>query len=96
LIFLISPESVTKGRYTLTGLAFARDRWRSPRDRLLSVLVVPTTIASMPNYLKVVPAATPFADCEAIFGLSAQVPSALGQYSGHPSTGKPIILGLAL
>ena len=54
LIFLVSPESVTKGRYTLTELAFARDQWPSPRGRVLPVLVGPTGMASVPNYLKAV------------------------------------------
>ena len=34
LVFLVSPESVTKGRYTLTELSFARDQWPSPRGRV--------------------------------------------------------------
>jgi hypothetical protein len=54
LVFLISPESVAKGRYTLTELVFARDRWRSPRGRVLPVVVAPTPMVSMPNYLKAV------------------------------------------
>ena len=54
LIFLVSPELVTKGRYTLTELAFAREQWPSPRGRVLPVLVGPTGMASVPNYLKAV------------------------------------------
>ena len=54
LIFLVSPESVSKGRYTLTELSFAREQWPSPRGRVLPVLVGPTGMASVPNYLKAV------------------------------------------
>jgi TIR domain-containing protein len=54
LVFLISPQSVAKGRYTLTELAFARGRWRSPRGRVLPVVVAPTPMESIPNYLKAV------------------------------------------
>ena len=54
LVFLISPQSVAKGRYTLTELAFARSRWRSPRGRVLPVVVAPTPMESIPNYLKAV------------------------------------------
>ena len=54
LIFLVSPECVTRGRYTLTELSFARDQWPSPRGRVLPVLVGPTGMASVPNYLKAV------------------------------------------
>src|ERR1041384_7348944 len=42
LIFLVSPEAVTKGRYTLTELAFARDKWANPSGHVLPVLVAPT------------------------------------------------------
>jgi hypothetical protein len=54
LVFLVSPQSVAKGRYTLTELAFARGRWRSPRGRVLPVVVAPTPMESIPNYLKAV------------------------------------------
>jgi hypothetical protein len=54
LVFLISPQSVAKGRYTLTELAFARSQWRSPRGRVLPVVVAPTPMESIPNYLKAV------------------------------------------
>jgi TIR domain len=54
LVFLVSPESIAKGRYTLTELAFARDRWRSPKGRVLPVLVAPTPMGSLPNYLRAV------------------------------------------
>ena len=30
LIFLVSPDSVAKGRYTLTELEFAEQKWRHP------------------------------------------------------------------
>jgi hypothetical protein len=35
-IFLISPDSIAEGRYTLTELKFARHKWRSPNNRVLS------------------------------------------------------------
>jgi len=54
LVFLVSPQSVAKGRYTLTELAFARGQWRSPRGRVLPVVVTPTPMESIPNYLKAV------------------------------------------
>jgi hypothetical protein len=54
LIFLVSPQSVTKGRYTLTELSFAREQWPSPRGRVLPVMVGPAGMASVPNYLKAV------------------------------------------
>lgn len=51
-LFLITPESVTKGRYTLTELALVRKRWSSPGGRVLPVLVSPTDVGLIPPYLR--------------------------------------------
>jgi hypothetical protein len=52
LIFLISPEAVTPGRYTLTELVFARKKWPSPKGRVFPVLVAPTPLQTIPNYIR--------------------------------------------
>jgi hypothetical protein len=54
MIFLISPKSVAKGRYTLTELAFARTKWPNPSKRVLPVLIEQTPLETIPNYLKAV------------------------------------------
>lgn len=54
MIFLVSPESVAQGRYSLTELRFARYKWRSPSGRVLPVLIKPTPVADVPSYLKAV------------------------------------------
>jgi hypothetical protein len=54
LVFLISPESVAHGRYTLTELGFARERWRNPSGRVLPVMIAPTPYRDIPEYLKAV------------------------------------------
>lgn len=54
MVFLISPESVTKGRYTLSELAFARARWPNPSNRVLPVMMAPTPLDRVPPYLKAV------------------------------------------
>jgi hypothetical protein len=54
LIFLVSPESVSKGRYTITELDLAQQQWSNPSDRVLPVVVRPTDIRSIPAYLKAV------------------------------------------
>jgi hypothetical protein len=54
MVFLVSPEAVTKGRYTMTELAFARDRWPNPNGRILPVMLVDTPQSSIPHYLKAV------------------------------------------
>jgi hypothetical protein len=53
-VFLISPEAVTPGRYTLTELGYARTRWRSAKGRVLPVMLRPTPIESVPAYLRTV------------------------------------------
>jgi hypothetical protein len=54
LIFLISPESVAEGKYTLTELRFARQKWRDPSQRVLPVMLVRTPMDKVPPYLKAV------------------------------------------
>jgi len=54
MIFLISPNSIQKGRFTRTELKYARAKWPNPDGRLLPVMVEPTPIADVPAYLKVV------------------------------------------
>jgi TIR domain len=54
LVFLISPDSVADGRYTLTELSFARHKWPSPDNRVLPVMVRKTPLERVPNYLKAV------------------------------------------
>ncbi len=50
-IFLVSPEAVAPGRYTLTELDLARKRWRNPSGRVLPVLIAPSPSGSIPKYL---------------------------------------------
>lgn len=54
LVFLISPESVAPGAYTLTELELARDRWPNPAGRVLPVMAVRTPYGDIPEYLKAV------------------------------------------
>lgn len=51
-LFLISPQSVDSGRYTLTELKFARERWPRPGNKVLPVMAVDTPIADIPVYLR--------------------------------------------
>jgi TIR domain len=53
-IFLVSPEAVTRGRYTITELEFAERRWPNPDGHLLPVMVKPTEFATIPAYLRAV------------------------------------------
>lgn len=53
-MFLISPDSVASGRYTLSELELAKEKWSHPRDRVLPVMVRPTPKEGIPPYLKAV------------------------------------------
>ncbi|MBR0897569.1 toll/interleukin-1 receptor domain-containing protein [Bradyrhizobium tropiciagri] len=54
MVFLISPESVTRGRYTLSELAFAKTKWPNPSNRVLPVMMAPTPLDQVPTYLRAV------------------------------------------
>jgi nucleoid-associated protein YgaU/CHAT domain-containing protein len=51
-VFVLSPEAVTPGRYTLTELLFAEARWPNPRGRVLAVLPLDTPEPTLPDYLR--------------------------------------------
>jgi tetratricopeptide (TPR) repeat protein len=53
-IFLVSPEAVARGRYTITELEFAERRWPNPDGHVLPVIVKPTELAAIPAYLRAV------------------------------------------
>jgi tetratricopeptide (TPR) repeat protein len=52
VVFLITPQSVTKGRYTLTELEFTERKWPKPWGHVLPVMVMPTSKADIPPYLR--------------------------------------------
>ena len=54
LLFLISPDSVQPGSYTLTELRMAEERWTSPAGHVVPILLEPTTMSSIPAYLRAV------------------------------------------
>jgi hypothetical protein len=53
-VFLISPEAVATGRYSITEVDFAEQRWPNPDGRVLPVMVKPTRLAAIPPYLRAV------------------------------------------
>jgi formylglycine-generating enzyme required for sulfatase activity len=52
LIFLLSPDSVDAGSYTLTELEIAESAWKRASGKLLPVLLRPTPLDSLPPFLK--------------------------------------------
>jgi TIR domain len=53
-VFLVSPESLEHGAYTLTELGFAKDKWRNPSGKVLPVMAQPTLISRVDAYLRAV------------------------------------------
>jgi formylglycine-generating enzyme required for sulfatase activity len=51
-IFLVSPHALDGGSYTLNELDIARQTWRNPARRVLPVVLRPTELARIPDYLK--------------------------------------------
>lgn len=51
MLFLVSPESVAPGSYTLAELEMAEAVWPQPSGRVLPVVVAATSKSSMPPYL---------------------------------------------
>ena len=51
-VFLVSPHALDAGSYTLSELEIARRVWPNPARRVLPVLLRPTDLAQIPNYLK--------------------------------------------
>jgi hypothetical protein len=59
LVFLISAASVAPGRYTLTELKFAEEKWGHPAGHVLPVLVEPVAKDAIPAYLRAVTILSP-------------------------------------
>jgi hypothetical protein len=49
-IFLISPDSVAEGHYTLSELKFASEKWPAANGVLLPVMAEPTEFINIPAY----------------------------------------------
>ncbi len=67
-IFLVSPDSISEGSYTLAELDIARKTWESPGGRVLPVLVHPTERERIPAYLRAVTILEPDGNVPAIVG----------------------------
>jgi hypothetical protein len=53
-VFLISPDSVKPGNFTLTELAFAQRKWPHAANHVVSVVIRPTPPEEIPPYLSAV------------------------------------------
>ena len=80
-VFLISPDSVDAGGYTLTEMGYARARWQHPRGHVLPVLLRPTDFKTIPAYLKSVTVLEPSGN------VAAEVVSAVARAVGGTANG---------
>jgi TIR domain len=64
-VFLISPEALGGGRYTLTEVQLAEERWPRAAGHLLPVMVKPTDLRAVPAYLRGVTILEPRGDIAA-------------------------------
>lgn len=53
-VFLVSPQALEQGSYTLTELAFAKGKWRNPSGKVLPVMAKPTLNPRIDAYLRAV------------------------------------------
>ena len=51
-VFLLSPDSVDAGSYTLTELGIAQRVWQHPAGKVLPVVIRPVPLDRIPPYLK--------------------------------------------
>jgi hypothetical protein len=89
-VFLITPEAVAPGSYTLAELDFAQEHWRRPSGHVLPVMVVPTPISSLPPYLSAVTILQPSGE------LVAETVATVARLKPRARQGAKIALGLAL
>ena len=53
-VFLISPDSLKRRRYTLTELGIAKEKWSNPSGNILPVSAKPTPDSTIDPYLRAV------------------------------------------
>jgi TIR domain len=53
-VFLISPDSLQEGAYSLTELGFAKEKWRNPSGKVLPVMAISTLDSRVDAYLRAV------------------------------------------
>ena len=88
MVFLISPASIAKGRYTLTELEFARRKWRTSNGHVLPVLIRPTPLQDIPSFLKSVTILEPQGNA------AAEVASAVEPIAQNAIRGNMLVYGI--
>ena len=77
--FLISPQSITAGRFPLSELGMVRRRWPDPTGRVVPIMVTKVPIDSVPAYLRAVSILEPQGDlvADSLAGIEAMRPRPL-------------------
>jgi hypothetical protein len=65
VLFMVSPDSLDPGSYTLTELRIAQKTWEHPAGRVLPILLRPISLERIPPYLKSVTLFEPEGDLTA-------------------------------
>ena len=65
MVFMISPDSVRKGKFTLTELRIAQRKWPVPDGHVLPVMLRETPREAVPAYLRTVTSLQPDGDVAA-------------------------------
>lgn len=61
-LFLVCPESLDRGAYTLTELQLAEARWPNAAGNVVPLLIAPVPVPTIPSYLKSVTILEPYGD----------------------------------
>lgn len=80
-VFLISPNSVGRGRYVHTELKYAKAKWPKPWGAVLPVMISPTEYNLIDRYLAAVTILEPHGN------VAAEVAAALAPMHGQPRSG---------
>jgi hypothetical protein len=89
-IFLVAPESIEQGRYTLSELQMAARRWPNPSAAVLPVVVRRTDRAAIPAYLRAVSLLQPEGE------IGAEVAAAVEQLARATRATRRLRLSIAI
>jgi hypothetical protein len=86
-VFLLSENSIAKGRFTLTELEFARRKWRNADGHVLPVIIKAVPFQEIPNFLKSVTVLEPQGN------IAAEVGAAVDPLAQRVKSGQMTVYG---
>lgn len=84
-IFLVSAYSIEPGRYTLSELRMAREKWPTPAGHVLPVVHGEVDVARVPTYLRAVTMLSPTGD------IASEVADSVERLGGTASRGRSLM-----